>query len=344
MVSRISSFGQQQNLLQAIQQNQRRVFEAQEQISTGKKTDEFRGLAGKVNTLLGSESFRSRIQTYQRSIDTVVGKLDANDVQLGSIIDTMGRVKDTVATTVANDQAEAFDQMLDQSFRFVTNALNTNFDGTFLFSGTQSGQAPVQNGTLQDFINRVQARIDADGDGVADDVDGDGTQDVSLQDAIRQEFSNSDEAFSVRVADNVDIEFGVLAEDVGLEIFESFYRLGSGDLDGDGVNDGDPDFPITSGELTDAQFSFLQGEIGSLESRIDNMRQIQTNNGFIQSQMDTIREQHRDREVFLDGFIADIEDVDMAEAISRLQNDQVALQASFQSISTLSQLTLLNFI
>lgn len=56
MVGRVSSFGQQQLLVQGLQKNQKDVFTAQQQITTGKKTDEFRGLAGQVGTLLGARS------------------------------------------------------------------------------------------------------------------------------------------------------------------------------------------------------------------------------------------------------------------------------------------------
>ncbi|MEX0300304.1 MAG: flagellin [Kordiimonas sp.] len=48
--------------------------------------------------------------------------------------------------------------------------------------------------------------------------------------------------------------------------------------------------------------------------------------------------------MFLETFIADLEDVDIAEAVTRLNNDQVALEASYRSIGSLSQLSLLRFL
>ncbi|MEX0300719.1 MAG: hypothetical protein AB3N28_16710, partial [Kordiimonas sp.] len=104
-MTRVSSFGQQQVLIRSIMDNQQKVFEDQRQISTGKKTDEYRGLAGETSTVLGSRSFKSRVDTYQQSIKTIKGKLDANDVQVGGVITAMEKLKETIQTTLANGQA-----------------------------------------------------------------------------------------------------------------------------------------------------------------------------------------------------------------------------------------------
>jgi len=44
------------------------------------------------------------------------------------------------------------------------------------------------------------------------------------------------------------------------------------------------------------------------------------------------------------GFVSNIEDVDMAEALAKLNQNQTALQASYQTISQLNQLSLLNYL
>ena len=47
---------------------------------------------------------------------------------------------------------------------------------------------------------------------------------------------------------------------------------------------------------------------------------------------------------FLGTFIHDIEDIDAATAISKLNQDQTTLEASLQTIARLNQITLLQFI
>lgn len=303
---RISSFGQQQVLIRSIMNNQQEVFEGQRQISTGKKTDEYRGLAGQTGTVLGSRSFKSRIETYQQTIDTIRGKLDANDVQIEGVLDAMDKMKETIQTTLANGQAEGFSEMLTQTFKFVSNALNTNFDGTYLFSGAKTGTEPVNVTTLADL------------DGLA-----------SVSDA----FDNGSVAFEAKIADGVELEFGLLASDLGEGVFQELLDLYQFDQS-------DP----LQGELSATQFSFLQGQMASLETAIDNLRQIHVTNGLAFERLEVVDEQHTDTAVFLEKFISDVEDVDIAEAVTKLNNDQLALEASYRSISSLSQLTLLQFL
>jgi len=50
------------------------------------------------------------------------------------------------------------------------------------------------------------------------------------------------------------------------------------------------------------------------------------------------------RETFIDRFIANIEDTDIGEAVTKLNQDQLALESSFRVFSQLNSLSLLNFI
>ena len=52
----------------------------------------------------------------------------------------------------------------------------------------------------------------------------------------------------------------------------------------------------------------------------------------------------KDEILLVKQFIADIENINVAEAITRLNNDQTALEASFKVFSQLNSLSLLNFI
>ncbi|WP_262691280.1 flagellin [Kordiimonas aestuarii] len=303
---RVSSFGQQQLLIRSIMNNQQKLFDGQRQISTGKKTDEYRGLAGETSTVLGARSFKSRVDTYQQTIATIRGKLDANDVQLEGMIGAMEKLKETMQSTLANGQAEGFSEMLSQTFKFVVNSLNTNFDGTYLFSGAKTGSAPINVKELSDLA-------------------GLGT--------VAEAFDNGNVGFEARIADGVELDFGLLADDVASGMFQEMLDLYNFDQS-------DP----LQGELSQTQFDFLQGQLASLDTAIDNMRQVHVSNGLAYERLEVVDEQHKDTAVFLETFISDLEDVDIAEAVTRLNNDQVALEASYRAIGTLSQLSLLNFL
>ncbi len=306
MVGRVSSFGQQQLLVRSIMNNQSELFDSQRQVSTGKKADDFKGLAGETGTILGARSFKSRIETYQQTIDTIRGKLDANDVQIGGVLDGMEDLKSNIQTMLANGQARGFDELIEQTFRFTVNSLNTNFDGTYLFSGAETGTQPVNVSTLAE---------------------------LSAAPTTADVFDNAAIAFEARIADGVSLKFGLLASDLATGIFDELKAL----------YDQHQLTPF-EGEIDQTQFNFLQASLQTLTSAIDDLRRDHVSNGLSFERLEVVDQQHVDSVLFLETFISDMEDVNIAEAVTRLNNDQIALEASYQAISSLNQLTLLRFL
>ena len=119
------------------------------------------------------------------------------------------------------------------------------------------------------------------------------------------------------------------------EIFASFKRIADFDAGASGPLDG---------KLSAAQRSFLETEVGNIASAVQQIQNAQVKNGLAAKRLEVADSQHESTQIFLEGLISDIEDVDMAEAITRLNQDQVALQASFEALRTLGQLSLLNFL
>ena len=308
-MTRVSSFGQQQLLLEGIFNNQQKVFTAQQQLTTGNKTDEFRGLAGQATTLASTKGFKSRVESYQATIDTVRGRLDANDVQLQGVLDTARELRENILTVLGQNQAAGFRPLLEESYAFVANSLNANVGGQYLFAGSKVDTPPVNALTLTDLVAAP---------------------------TVADVFDNDADQYRARVADNVEVTFGVLASDIGQDLFTTIRTIAEFDAN---IATG----PI-DGELTAAQRTFLETELANLDAAIDGIQTIQVDNGLTFDRLETIGDQHADTDLFLEVFIADIEEVDTAEAITRLNNDLVALQASYQSVSTLTQLTLLDFI
>jgi flagellar hook-associated protein 3 FlgL len=73
-------------------------------------------------------------------------------------------------------------------------------------------------------------------------------------------------------------------------------------------------------------------------------RIVSSSNGMRFGRADELLTEHKDRETFMLTFISDIEDVNMAEAITRVNNDQIALDVSYKLTAELSRMSLLNFI
>lgn len=84
----------------------------------------------------------------------------------------------------------------------------------------------------------------------------------------------------------------------------------------------------------------LQNVIGAAE----NLNLEAAKNGLKQNEVADALVRHEDSGVVLKTLISDIEDVDMAEAITRLNQEQLAQQASARVLAQLNTLTLLDFL
>ena len=305
---RVSSSGQQQLLLQQLMQNQMRVFDGQRQVTTGKIAEDFAGLAGVTNTSLGARSFLSRTESYESTIKTIRGKMDAYDVQLNGILDSARELEQFVRISIGQFTADGFDAMLEQTYGFISNAMNTNIGGSYIFSGTKTGVIPVQETALDDMLALP---------------------------AVSDVFANSNDKFVGRIADGVEMEFGVLADDVGQNLFTVIKDIAEFNSGSGG--------PL-QGNLTPVQVDFLKTKLAELGTAISGVQQLQVINGLGFKRLDVVESQHVDTGIFLEKFIADVEDVNMAEAITDLNQDQLILEASYRAISQIGNLSLLKFL
>ncbi|NIR61558.1 MAG: flagellar biosynthesis protein FlgL, partial [Gammaproteobacteria bacterium] len=60
--------------------------------------------------------------------------------------------------------------------------------------------------------------------------------------------------------------------------------------------------------------------------------------------LEQAKTQHAEQKLYMEEVIADIENVDIAEATARITADQVQLEASFAVTARLSQLNLIDFL
>ena len=148
--------------------------------------------------------------------------------------------------------------------------------------------------------------------------------------------TNTDDLFAggerarLAVEAGVAVDGGPLAREVGADIAGLL-----GDI---------ADAGSFSGPLDASQRSFLSTQVAELERIADALIVEQGLNGVAQSQtVGAIDRGVRARDL-AEVVAAEIEDADIAEVVSRLNQDQLAIQAAAQALSQASQLSLLNFL
>lgn len=307
-MTRVSSFGHNQSMVNSLLQNQSRLFEVQRQINTGKKADEFRGYTREAETLLSARTLKSRTDGYMSVAKEIRRKLDTNELQMEGIRSAADDLKQTIIDALGQNQAISFSESLQQAVASALSALNTQIAGNYIFAGSRTDTKPVAAQSLADLVAAP---------------------------SVASLFQNDTEKLSGRVGDNVEIEYGLIASDIATDLLTSLKALAD--------YDAGPFGPL-DGPLTAAQRSFLQTEMANLTTAIDTVQSYISQNALRQNRAEDVVETLDASNNFLEVFISDIEDVNLTEAATRLNGDQLALQASYNIMGQLSKLTLLNYL
>jgi flagellar hook-associated protein 3 FlgL len=133
----------------------------------------------------------------------------------------------------------------------------------------------------------------------------------------------------------VVVQTGQLASEVGGELMETFRRF-QAFLEG-------PDGAFSK-NLTTAQRSFIETELGALTRVQTDITAVVGRNGMAQSQVETVRASLDDRAISLKTLLATRTEVDLAQAVSELKQAQISVEATARVYSTLKSSSLLDLL
>ncbi len=307
-MSRIATNVSNQVALTELLRNQSDLVTAQRQVSSGKKASDLKGLAQQLGSLSAAHTLTSRTESYLQASKEVTGRLATQDLALNEVSGAADDLRQAVVDAIALDSGITLIQQLESVFGRALNGLNQTYAGRSLFGGSRVDTPPVNIKTL----NELGAAA-----------------------AVSDVFDNTKVKATVRVDEGNPVEIGFLADDVGTDIITVIKSIKDYN---DGVNG---PFGAT---LTAAQKTFLQGTIANIISAADGVNTTVGKNGLLQGRVESAITRAEDQQFLLKQVVGEIEDVDLAEAATRLSQAQTAVQASAQTFSILSSLSLLNFL
>jgi flagellar hook-associated protein 3 FlgL len=320
-MTRIATYGQSQMLLQNVLRNEMRVFEGERKVSSGIESRDYKGMARDITSLSSSKSLLSGIEGYIKDNNEVSRRLELYDLNLESLRDIAQGLRDDTLSAISGNSGVAYRDKIEGYFDSSVSFLEAKDNGRFIFSGSRTDVSPV--------VTAVQTPA-----GLAAL-----TLDITTNHTTV--FTNNGIKQQAQLDPALKLTFGILAEDAADELMEGFRRLMRFD-------DGTENFTFaTSGpfaqSLTEDQRDFLVNEVNRLNAIIDDIDAVRSSNGVsMRTLEDTQARLERDK-FFMIKFTADIEDADLGVAISRLAQDEVALEASFHMLAQLSRLTLMDF-
>jgi len=319
-MTRISTFQQNQMLLSDMLASQKQVAKAQRQVTTGHVAEFYKDIHMDVTSLAGAKSLLSRLDQHQINNSRIMSRLSSYDQAMFGIESAGADMKEAVMSAINTSSAQGLYATIEGSFDTVLNFLNSQNTEGYLFAGTNRDVAPVSISTIDDLLVALEPPTDI--------------------------FQNNNLKSSARIDENRTLETGILADELGLEVMAAFQRMA---LWRNGTIPTTAPVPIgPSGgfgtPLSQEDQDFLVGEIVNLEQLIDNISAFRGDNGLNQKTIEEAQEAlslqvNQAREM-----VSNIENVDAAEAISNLNQKNFALEASYNVLSQINRLSLLNFI
>ena len=292
------------------------------QLSTGKRivtpSDDPSGAA----RVLGLNQAKSRTEQFQDNIDVLKSSLQVEETALDSIVNTLQRVREL--TIQANNdtydasQRAAISLEIQEHFEAITGFANTtNGNGEFLFGGYNNRDVPFEN--VAGVVN----------------YRGDQGQQLLQISATRQVASGNngfDTFMNLRGSDNGSNP----ADGIPMSIFAIVKELQVTLENNDGVISG-----VVGAETFHETMSRA---IGNIDVALGQIVDIEASIGARLNAIESQENANEDYLVQLATTLSNTQDLDYAEAISRLEQEQIGLQASQQTFTKIQGLSLFNFL
>lgn len=301
-VSTSSNFGVMTSNLMLAQVRQNEIGE---QVSSQKIASDLKGYAKNAEMLTAMKSAQAKIDGFLDQTKLVSNRLEMQDTGIGQVSDAAGDAREAIANALAAGNATTLMEQLQNAFGDAVRGLNTKSNGYYVFSGAKTDTPTTTATSMADLTSAPST--------------------ASL-------FQNDQYITSNRIDESTTVKTGVLGDALGTGLFDAFKQI-QAYVDANG--------PFT-GNLTEAQTTFLKGALPSFDTAQKDLTTAQGKNGLNQSRFEDAQTALQNQSDSLTVMIGGVVDVDMAEAVTRLQAAQLAVQASAQVFSTLQSSSLLN--
>jgi flagellar hook-associated protein 3 FlgL len=307
-IDRIGSYANAQIMFAYIMKAENALDISNRQVATGKVADNYAGYRDKTAIMEAARSASARADANAAAASQALARLDVQDAQLSQLSELANEIRTTITKASADRDGTSLMSQLEAYFDQIVGVMNSKDANGYIYAGDNNQTAPVVVNSLAD---------------------------LAALPTVADAFVNGSLRTEVKIGDAQNVEVGLLASDLATDLFDLLRQVVQFDSGVDG--------PF-SGTTTPAQQTFLESMIPTAMTAQRNVNAQAASNGIHYQTVKQAMEQLEASSVVYKGFVANIEDVDMAEALARLNQNQVALQAAFQVTSTLNRLSLLNYL
>jgi len=308
MVTRVTTPGNYSAVLANLLKAQRNQMEAGDKVSTQKNGQDLKDYARSSELLTAMRSVQTRLGVYEDQNKLLTDKLDTQNTALTRVADAAQAVRQIFSEALASGRADTLVEDVEAQLRNAVEGMNARYGGKYLFAGGQVDTRPVTATTLTD---------------------------LTAGPPISSFFQNDQFKVTAKLDEATTVTTGFLADDLGTDMLTAFQTFQTFNAGAQG--------PFT-GALTQAQQTFLEGQLASWDAVRSDITTTTAYNGVNQKRLETIAGDIQTRQNSLAGMLGDITDADMAEAAAQLQQAQLAVQSAAYVFQSLQESSLINLL
>jgi flagellar hook-associated protein 3 FlgL len=296
-----------QSVLYNIQTEQQQLNVASTQAGSQVIGNNLQAYGSQAEQLVATNSLQSQVSGYITNNNLLTEKLNVQSQALQQVSNAAQSAVTGISDAIANNDPTGLTTTLQAALSSAASALNTTYNGQYIFAGDATNTQPFTASSLSDLT---------------------ATSDVSTL------FANGSTAPVSRLNSNTVATTGFLASDIGaplataLQAFQTY------------VSTTPLSTPLTSDQATQLQSLETQ-----FNTALTAANAVSAQNGVIQSQVTNNVTDLSNQQTALQGVATNITSVNTGQVATNLQLAQNALQASadvFQSLQSSSLLNLLS--
>ena len=302
--------------------NRSKLVNLQEQISSGKRISKISDDVLASVSVVSTNNSLGKIDNYLKNIDNAQGEIDVSENALLTTIDSIHTAREltiqALNDTSGDEELAVINAQIKQIIQQVKDLGNTKYGEKFVFGGLQTEPTP--------FTAPVEGEVQYNGS------------------------SSTNYQRKIEISDGVTVPINL----DGSQIFGECYTYM-------GDHDNDPTTPDTleldgngllktlitlSKELgtVPADKDLIRDKLDNLDTDLQTLLNSQAQIGSLSSRLEMTKSNRKDDQLNLTKIKSGAEDIDMAKAISDLQYQQTALQASLQVSAQVIQPSLLDYL
>ncbi|MDV3427493.1 MAG: flagellar hook-associated protein FlgL [Bacillota bacterium] len=294
----------------------------QSKITSGKEISKPSDDPFKVARSMQLNSAINANKQYNQNIKDIGNYLDVTDTALNQAENVLQRVRELLVAAgngaYGTEEKTAIKNEIRQKLAELSQCMNTNFDGSYVFGGSRGTDKPLNDDCSYYMpVGATEPNV---------------------------EINKIKTKLSVEISPGVEMDYNVSASDVMEFTNENGNSISVKDLLGQIVNhlDGrtDDGTPGNTDSVSDIVGKDLQG----ITDSINNLLKVRSQVGANQNRMESAEAKNEDENYNLTDILSSIEDIDITEKIMEYSTMQTVYMASLQTSAKVIQPSLLDYL